>query len=83
MSEGSRICDVVGCDEKAVFYTEVDNVLCEDCMEKDMVEKGNLPEDYETIESVNTAINAKARDADHAEEIDKEIKRISEEGVWP
>lgn len=41
------MCDVVGCEQDAEFYDNMDNELCRDCMERDMEENGKEPEDYE------------------------------------
>lgn len=45
------MCDIVGCDEKAVYEDPMGNQLCVDCWHRDMQETGQGLNDYETIAS--------------------------------
>ena len=51
-----EICDIQGCEEEAVFIDEGDNVYCEDCMLKDCLEEGKVPNDYELLKEVREAM---------------------------
>jgi len=42
-------CDIVGCDEEATLIDDMDNVYCEDCMEKAVSEEGRNLNDFESI----------------------------------
>ena len=49
------MCNVVGCDQKGIYYDEMDNKLCEDCKMQEMREQYTSEEDYELIKVSNKA----------------------------
>lgn len=52
------ICETLGCDDLAEYYDDGDNKLCHECMQRDIDEGTTSAENFETIESVERAINS-------------------------
>ena len=49
------MCDVIGCDQSPEFFDEMDNKLCQDCVDREIQEEGHSPEEYEGIVYVENA----------------------------
>ena len=43
-------CSVVDCDNTATVVDEMDNILCDDCMDMEIME-GADPDTFETVEN--------------------------------
>ncbi len=43
------ICEIESCNNKAEYFDELDNRICEEHMHQDMEETGNESSDYERI----------------------------------
>lgn len=44
------ICDTVGCDEEATHWTDMDNQICAECVNRE-IEEGEDPESFSAIKS--------------------------------
>ena len=42
-------CDCPHCHNLATHYDVVHNLICEECMEREIEEESTSPEDYETL----------------------------------
>ena len=43
-------CDIVGCDEEAEFYDDMDNKICVHCLERELQSDPEL--DYDDFEPI-------------------------------
>jgi hypothetical protein len=43
-------CEILGCDEIAMYVTEMDNYICESHMNQEIEENDYEPEEYELLE---------------------------------
>lgn len=42
-------CYILGCDNEAEVWDDMDNKICIPCMEREIEEESTLPEDYESL----------------------------------
>ena len=43
------MCDCINCDQEPIVIDDMENLLCQDCMETEIIEEGATYEDFEYI----------------------------------